>query len=318
MYTRLENRVLLSVKGRDAKKYIHAMTTNDVLGLSPGAAQYTALLNNQGRVLFDGFLACVEEEYLLLDCHAAVAAPLLQHLALFKLRNKVKFEDVTASHHVWSVVPRGKPGGKPDVLPLPEGFSFADPRHPSLGHRVIATSDQPPPGIEAAPYAAYDILRLACGCPDGPSDVPSTEAFPLEHNLESLQGVSFRKGCYLGQELTARTYHTGVTRKRILPVIADGPEAAQDEEFVTVVQQLEGIEATAEVLARLRPATLPAAGTEVRSEGQKRAAGSLRTSRYNLGLAHLRLQMAFAAEPNLSAGETQIAAIAPPWLPVAD
>ena len=85
-------------------------------------------------------------------------------------------------------------------------------------------------------------LRLACAAPSDMLDVPTGDAFPLEHNIETLNGVSFRKGCYLGQELTARTYHTGVTRKRLVPIIRDAEEDISDEneEFKTMLRSLRG------------------------------------------------------------------------------
>lgn len=130
---------------------------------------------------------------------------------------QVKMADVSDAHQVWAAVPNHAQNDlSADSLVGQSGdIGYADPRHPSLGFRGLCQDSPLPTGVEEAPLPAYNILRMSCAAPDNTVDVPMGESFPLEHNLESLGAISFRKGCYLGQELTARTFHTGKTRKRL-------------------------------------------------------------------------------------------------------
>lgn len=234
--------------------------------------------------------------------------------------------DVSEEHQVWSAVPNHAQSDlTADSLVGQSGdLGYADPRHPSLGFRGICRDAPLACGIDEAPAPAYNLLRLACGAPDDSIDVPMGEAFPLEHNLESLGGVSFRKGCYLGQELTARTFHTGKTRKRILPVLREDDLAVVSQEdlegeFGETLRHLVGVPATAALLPRLRPASvLGAPGSEVRDPSQKRAVGKLRSSQYNLGLAHLRLGPAMARTARLEVEGELIKPVPPPWIPTED
>ena len=239
---------------------------------------------------------------------------------------QVKMVDVSEDYDVWSAVPTSQhPAITEESLMGHTGdCAFQDPRHNSLGYRTLCRAGEMPlpSRVAPAPSAAYDVLRLACAAPDCTVDTPMGEAFPLEHNLESLNGISFRKGCYLGQELTARTYHTGVTRKRLVPILRreETPvtESDVEGEFGEVLRHLDGVEATKELLPLLRPRSLGESGAEITDPNQKRPIGKLRSSRFNFGLAHLRLKQAFGPEAALFLGGDEVRLHPPQWLRGAD
>lgn len=200
--TRLPSRGVIETAGDDRRSFLQGLITNDVMALTPGNVMYAALLTPQGKYLFD-FLVVDDGERLLLDVEAARRDDLLRRLMLYKLRAKVTITDRTDALAV--------------VL-SPTGI--ADPRHPGLGRRAIL----PLPEAEKLPAdeSAYQAHRLSLGIPEGSDDFPVDKLLILEGNLDYLNGVSFKKGCYVGQELTARMKHRGKVRKRLLPVRVAG------------------------------------------------------------------------------------------------
>lgn len=229
----LAQRGVLVVEGRDARKLVQGLVTSDVSLLDSGP-QYTAFLAANGRVMFDAFLVGGAEGSVLIDADKACLPSLAKHLLKFKLRSKVKVRDASDEHVVLAVG-----GGHSEATSslassscLPELLSFAsstapceggpwaDPRLACLGARVLHRRDAALPSwLEGAVDADPSLHRLhlsLLGVPEAAATLQDT--LPLESNLELLNGVSFAKGCYLGQELTARTHFRGVVRKRLVPV----------------------------------------------------------------------------------------------------
>lgn len=211
----LDERAVLSAGGADARRFLHGVVTADIETLGEGEARYAALLTPQGKILFD-FFVLAEGVRFLVDCAAADADALLQRLALYRLRSKVELarEVELAVAAVWE--------GSP---PAAEGVSaFADPRLAGFGHRLIG-----PPAILAplanAAAGAYHSHRIAAGLADSTADIGSGEFFPHEANLDQLGGISFSKGCYIGQEVVSRMHHRGTARARIVPVDIEGTAA---------------------------------------------------------------------------------------------
>jgi len=200
----LEDRAVIALAGADAKSFLQGLITNDVEVLAPGKAIYAALLTPQGKILFDFFVAEAHDG-LLIDCRAAAREALLKRLTMYRLRAKIEIapRDDLCVLAAWD---------GPEDLP---GLAFDDPRLPALGRRAIAEKSAGTTGL--SPDAVYLEHRLSLGVPEG-ADFGTDKIFALDGGLEELNGVSFAKGCYIGQELTARMKHRGTARKRVLVV----------------------------------------------------------------------------------------------------
>jgi folate-binding protein YgfZ len=215
----LNDRAIIAISGQEAPGFLQGLVTNDVDSLADHAVAYAALLTPQGKVLFDFLIARRGGEFLL-DCGAEAAGALAKRLLLYRLRSKVVIE-IRADMAVLAAW---------DEVTLPDS-DFPDPRLPALGRRAIVSRD----GLQghargAEPYLAH---RLDCGVPEG-ADFGQDRIFALDAGLDELHGVSFDKGCYVGQELTARMKHRGTARKRVLPVgTVDGSVLAAPETSVS-------------------------------------------------------------------------------------
>ncbi|KAL9268078.1 putative transferase, mitochondrial [Drosera capensis] len=210
---------------------------------------YAALLTPQGRFLYDLFVyEGIEEDgvELLADVDGSVVDELLQTLKRYQLRSKVDIENVGEEFSCWQRFggelskPSTSTEEEPEAAAVGWGASvdqsamsslqgnssgwrwFKDPRLSSLGFRGIFPSNSTPPLVEADKETEeenFTVWRLEKGVAEGSTEIPKGEAMPLEYNLAGLNAISFDKGCYVGQELIARTHHRGVIRKRLLPII---------------------------------------------------------------------------------------------------
>lgn len=198
----LDDRAVIAVSGPEARDFLQGLVTNDVAGVAPDTPRYAALLTPQGKILFD-FLINEKDGVLFLDVPAATRDALAKRLSLYRLRAKVEIAARDDLAVVWSEN---------------ETTSFVrDPRHPELGLRAIVPKTD---ASSASGSHAFQTLRLRLGVPEG-RDFGQDKMFALDSDLDELNGVAFDKGCYVGQELTARMKHRGTARKRLLPVIAD-------------------------------------------------------------------------------------------------
>ena len=247
----LAHRGLLLVEGKDARKLVQGLVTSDVSLLDESGPQYTAFLAASGRVLFDAFLIGGTEGSVLVDVDTANISSLAKHLLKYKLRSKAKVRDISDEHSVLAV--GGALPALGEASPC-DGGAWIDPRLACVGARVIHRRDAALPAwLDAIPEAdpALHALQLSVlGVPDGPRDL--TGALPLESNIELLNGVSFAKGCYLGQELTARTHFRGVVRKRLLPVV-DASRLGPAEEEGAAAEEEAAAAADLAALAMLPP-----------------------------------------------------------------
>lgn len=205
--TLLPQRGVVALGGDDRVKFLQGLVSNDVLRAATGQAVYAALLTPQGKFLHDMFITA-DDTTLWLDVEAARAADLIGRLTKYKLRSAVTLDNMTGSHGV--VVS----ATQPDF-----GLAYPDPRLPGLGWRAIAPRTALPAPDDAA-AVAYDRLRLSLGVADGSRDMVVGDSLLLEGNFDRLSGVDFTKGCYMGQELTARTHYRTLIKKRLLPVTA--------------------------------------------------------------------------------------------------
>ena len=260
----LPERAVLAVTGADRVTFLNGLVSNDVALAAPGRAVWAALLTPQGKWLADFFILA-EGEALLLDCAAGQAAMIAQRLTRFRLRAQAIIAPVAMDvHAAWDS----------EAAPAFAGaITAADPRLPDAGWRILA----PSPLTPTASWQDWDTHRLGLGLPDGARDLDSDKTVLLEAGFDELNGISWTKGCYMGQELTARTRYRGLLKRRLLPVTGD--------------------------------ADLPPHGTAITAG--EREVGELRSSQGGLGLAMLRLD-ALAAP--LVAGGMAIAPRIPDWV----
>ncbi len=257
-YTRLDDRALLTVAGEDAREFLQGLISNDVEKIASGHAIYAALLTPQGKYLFD-FFVFEFEDALWLDCERARLDDLAKRLRMYKLRARVTIEGPDENLSVFAL------GGEAEAGNFGGGMVYADPRLAALGARAalpeggMAALEQA--GFMAAGRETYDSLRLSLGVPDG-GDLAIESVFPLEAGFDDLNGVDFEKGCYVGQEVTARMKHRGLVRKRLLPIEIDGPPPAPGSAVLLDGKEVGEIRAVGEGrgLAIIRLEQLEAAG----------------------------------------------------------
>ncbi|MEX2009009.1 MAG: folate-binding protein [Dongiaceae bacterium] len=287
-----EGRGVIAVSGPDAVPFLQGIVSNDVTRVAPDRAIYAAFLTPQGKFLHDFFIARIGET-LCLDCEAARRADLLRRLSVYRLRSKVELADATADLAVATMFgPRaaavlGLPAEPGRAVAVAGGVAYVDPRLDALGARAVLPPPRAAAAVAAAGFVAgnpadYERLRLSLGVPDGSRDLPVEKAILLENGFDELHGVDWRKGCYLGQELTARTKYRGVIRKRLVPVRIDGP--------------------------------LPESGTPIHLGD--REAGEMRSGADGIGLALLRLECLDPAVGGevLVAGDSRLTPVKPGWV----
>lgn len=202
--TTLNDRALIRLSGEDVRGFLQGLVTNDVSGNLP---VWTALLTPQGKVLFD-FLIWGDEGDVLIDCEADAAEALAKRLTLYRLRRAITIgrEEGLAVH--WA-----KEGD----------LGVVDPRLSDLGQRWLAPADE---GKGAD--AAWKAHRLSLGVPEGRAELGDGTTLWLECNAAELNGVSFTKGCYVGQENTARmNWRQKVNRRLVVVPVADADEKRQ-------------------------------------------------------------------------------------------
>lgn len=233
-YARLSDRGVLRITGDDRVTFLQGLISNDVNRIDGSTALYAALLTPQGKFLHD-FIIVAEtadaEAPWLLEGERDRLADLMKRLKLFKLRAKVSLEDVSDQYDVFVLS-----SGAADKLALgPEtgsascvtdGVTYRDPRLSALGARAILKSGTTPSDlngeISETEQRDYDALRIRLGVPDGSRDMVIEKAILLESGFDELNGVDWNKGCYMGQELTARTKYRGLVKKRLVPVEIEG------------------------------------------------------------------------------------------------
>ncbi|KAM8849307.1 putative transferase CAF17 homolog, mitochondrial [Spinachia spinachia] len=248
----LPHRTVLRVRGEDTRPFLQGIITNDVELLEEAGltALYSHVLNVQGRTLYDIMLYSLKEDDagrgVFLECDSKMKESILKHLKMYKLRRKVNI-DPCPELSVWAVLSKQKDAGqeasKPELSSSDKALVWdSDPRTQEMGWRLVLDSQVDPLHIisscQKGDTAEYHKHRYSIGLPEGVQDLPPGVALPLESNIVYMQGISFSKGCYIGQELTARTHHTGVVRKRLMPVRLSAP--VQDLEEGAALQTQSG------------------------------------------------------------------------------
>jgi folate-binding protein YgfZ len=284
----LEDRGVLAVSGPERRSFLQGLISNDSERVTPEAARWSALLTAQGRYLHDFILADAGEA-IWLDAERARLADLRRRLLMYRLRARVSLDERAdlAAAAVWganAAVVLGLPEEPGAARPFAGGLALVDPRLAALGARVLVPREAMRPALAAlglieADFASYDRLRLALGVPDGSRDLIPEKSLLLESGFDELHGIDWNKGCYIGQELTARTKYRGLVKRRLFPVRIEGPT--------------------------------PEPGTPVLAEG--REAGEMRSARDGLALALLRLEAVSESRP-LTAGAAVLTPVRPGWM----
>lgn len=220
----LPDRGVVSVTGDGAQDFLDNLITNDMgLIAAQSTALHAGLLTPQGKILFEFFVVRTTAGFLLETALAQTAA-LAKRLTLYKLRAKVEIKDAAGEVVVAVLLGdvRARPGG---------AIAFVDPRHPAMGDRILIPAPLVGQAIAQTAAArmsaeAYHAHRIACGVPEAGLDYALGDAFPHEADFDLQHGVSFTKGCFVGQEVVARMQNKTVVRKRVVRVTGTAPLAA--------------------------------------------------------------------------------------------
>ena len=268
----LQDRAVIALSGPETRDFLQGLVTNDMAECMPGRALYAGLLTPQGKLLFEFLLVDDGEGRILIDCARERAADLAKRLGFYRLRAKIAIEQTGLAVAVfWD-------GDGPAIA---GATVYPDPRLAVLGNRAIGAETELWSAVAAQEAGDYDAHRIELGVPSS-ADIGSDAVFALDAGFEELHGVSFRKGCYVGQEVTARMKHRATARRRFY-------------------------------IAELPAATAP--GTTI--EASRKEIGTLAGGTGQIALALVRLDRLAEAEqagaPTLAAG-APIHLRKPPWL----
>ncbi|GAA0307932.1 hypothetical protein GCM10009087_17440 [Sphingomonas oligophenolica] len=232
----LADRALIRVAGEDVRGFLQGLVTQNVIDLDAAAPRWSGLLTPQGKALFD-FLLWADGDAILIDCEADSADALVRRLALYRLRRAITIERIAGAVH-WSPM---------------EDRGVADPRLAALGHRWLGD-----PGEPATGWLAH---RLSLGVTEGMAELGSDKTLWLEANARELNGVSFTKGCYVGQENTARMHHRAKVNRRLVvaPLAEPGERTRATYDALGLMVELRRVEALGDAIV---PAWLATALSE--------------------------------------------------------
>ena len=283
-FSLLPHRSVIAVGGPDRAEFLQGLISNDTAKVGPGRAIWAALLTPQGRFLNDMFVVEDGDGTFLMETERERAPALAKKLKMYTLRSKVTVEDLSDTMEVAVVYGPDADKGAGKVLPIAGATAFVDPRLAELGVRMLAPAGQTAAlllGLDEVPLAEYEALRLELGVPDGSRDLPVEKALLLESGFDELHGVDWQKGCYMGQELTARTKYRGLIKRRLFPVKVEG--------------------------------ALPPPGTPVERDG--REVGEIRSGLGDRALAMLQID---AADGALTADGATLFPERPAWMQIPD
>ena len=285
-FTILSDRSVLQISGDDAVSFLQGLVSNDVNKLSPRNAIYCAFLTAQGKYLHDFFITNLGTN-LYLDCEASRISDLIRRLNIYKLRSRVdiKINDtfqILALFGERALNTLGLPKTVGAAKKFETGIVYTDPRLDAAGARCMITKDTTSKviakGFVEVNIEFYQRHRMALGLPDSSRDMQVEKSTLLESGFEELNGVDFKKGCYMGQELTARTKYRGLVKKRLIPISINGET--------------------------------PLPGEAIKQEGKH--VGELRSFSGNIGMALIRLE-ALQNEASLTVGKSLVIPQKPDW-----
>ncbi len=285
----LTDRGVLAVTGPEARGFMQGIVTNDIERVDRNRVVYAALLTPQGKFLFDFIVMDDGAGGLLLDTKRERLSELAKRLAFYKLRAKAAIADVSDDLTVSALIGDGAleaaelHGGPGNARRDGDTVYAVDPRIPALGVRCLhPAGGDPLAGHAEGALDDYHAHRMSLAVPEAGTDVLVGKSFILESNFEELNAVDFEKGCYVGQELTARTKFRGRVRRRLFGVTCDGD--------------------------------LPAAGAPITAGGAE--IGELRSARDGRGIALIRtdrLEEAGGDDAEVMAGDMRVTPVKPEW-----
>ena len=281
-YIHLSERGLIKIAGPDTRDFLQGLVSQNMQRVTDTQAVYSAFLTPQGKFLFD-FFAFEMDGAVFLDVEAERRSDFFKRLSMYKLRSDVELTDETENFSVYGVLDSQGFAERGQAKGIDGGVIYADPRLLNMGCRAVLPASDASAleamGLSVGDLDSFETLRMSLGLADGSRDMSVDKALLLENGFEELDGVDFGKGCFMGQELTARTRYRGLVKKRLLPVTIDGPAVEPGTAF-----ELDG-----------------------------KAAGEMKTSVGNQGLALVRLEQ-LSDGVSFTAGDTTITPSVPDWV----
>lgn len=237
---KLHNRSVIRLSGDDCRDFLQGLITNDIQHLGgPATSIYSLFLNKSGRVLYDAVIYGGDNATeLFVESDSAVAQDLRKHMMIYRIRRKISIDLVNDEYTVWAAF-----GGADQEERGKSSGSTQDPRVKDFASRILTRLSDEEMAKQVPTVSnmrSYNLHRYKWGIAEGIKEIIPGKAFPLEVNCDYMHGLSVHKGCYLGQEFTARTYHTGVVRKRIMPIELESPggeEELIDKDVLTEVDK---------------------------------------------------------------------------------
>lgn len=231
----LEQRTIIELSGKDCRTFLQGLITNDIEKLTPKSALFCALLTPQGKYLFDLFLVDTGDT-ILVDCVAEQAGALMKKLKIYKLRADVTIELLSGTYTVLAYLQPSAsefPGIDLDRVGSTAawrgGYAYTDPRSSKLGLRCVATKIAMEDIEEKGNFFTYREALVRAAVSYGTEDMTPDKSIVLEHRFDEQNAMDWEKGCYVGQELMARTKHRGLLRKSLTPVEIESGTAENGE-----------------------------------------------------------------------------------------
>ena len=235
----LEDRGLISISGEDTKNFLQNIITNDIEKVSSSTTIFSALFTPQGKYLFEFFLLQSKNGYLL-DCDGKFTSEIINYLSKYKLRSKVEINDLS-TEYIIGVISSEKfldlqktENKTDDTIKYRDSSVFIDPRNNKLGARIVSTLEKLHLSIKKLNLKIQDPKTYfaeahSLGIPEKGIENLKEQLFGLEANFEELQAIDFKKGCYIGQENTARMKLKNKLRRRLMAINAEGEVSVGDD-----------------------------------------------------------------------------------------
>jgi len=235
----LKDRGLISISGEDTKNFLQNIITNDIEKVSSSTTIFSALFTPQGKYLFEFFLLQSKNGYLL-DCDGKFTSEIINYLSKYKLRSKVEINDLS-TEYIIGVISSEKfldlqktENKTDDTIKYRDSSIFIDPRNNKLGARIVSTLEKLHLSIKKLNLKIQDPKTYfakahSLGIPEKGIENLKEQLFGLEANFEELQAIDFKKGCYIGQENTARMKLKNKLRRRLMAINAEGEVSVGDD-----------------------------------------------------------------------------------------
>jgi len=235
----LENQGLISIEGPDAKNFLQNIISNDINKVSISSSVFAGIFTPQGKYLYEFFIIKNSEGFLL-DCDNTFKEDLIKHLSKYKLRSKVEIKDLSSSYVIGVISEKkfkeiqNEVGSKKETILYRESPFFLDPRSKKMGARILSSLEKlhltiKKMGLKIVDKSNYLKTAHAEGVPIQGIKNLQNSLFSLESNFEELNAIDFKKGCYVGQENTARMKLKNKVRRKLIPIVSKGTLKILDE-----------------------------------------------------------------------------------------